>query len=709
MSKNQFQSLLALFFLTFSSYAYPGIDDYFPYDVKPSSSNYGITGILEIPNARFMEEASLRFNFSSSYPYEYTSLVASPFTWMEASYRYAEIKTQKYGPSSYSGNQSLKDKGFDIKFRLLQEGFIKPSLALGFRDLAGTGLFSSEYIVASKRIRNLDISLGLGWGLLGLEDSISNPLSSLSKTFDERESDFGQGGEFSYSSWFSGTTSIFGGLEYELKKYGLRLKIEYDTSKPDSRISIERSKSRVNFGFAYSYSNNLVLSSSFERGNTFRIGFNLKGNFLKDTIPKPKPKNVVILNKQQKESIKNNNDIFYRSLNKSLRDEQIYIQAANLEDDQVDVAIASSRFFTLTRTIGRTARIVSALSPDGIEKINVHAMNGDFEVARVGLDKKEFDLGNSNEGSYPELLNKSDLSSENHKPLYKDAKFMPKTNLPSFDWNMSPSIRHQIGGPEGFYLGQLLWKTDTTVKFSRNFNLYTSFGINIYDTFSNFNNPSQSSIPHVRSDIQDYLREGKNHIQKLKFEYMTSPYKDIFLRIDAGLLEEMFGGIGGEVLYRPFNRRTSLGLSVHKLKQRDYDQRFSFREYQTTSGHLSVYSDLPYKISSHIMIGKYLAGDKGVTLDLSRRFKSGFILGVFATKTNLSSEEFGEGSFDKGFYFSIPLNLFYSDFRTGSISFGLHPLTKDGGAILNQHNSLFSILGDTNRSSIERDWDYIYE
>ena len=97
-------------------------------------------------------------------------------------------------------------------------------------------------------------------------------------------------------------------------------------------------------------------------------------------------------------------------------------------------------------------------------------MNGDFEVARVGLDKKEFDLGNSNEGSYPELLNKSDLSSENHKPLYKDAKFMPKTNLPSFDWNMSPSIRHQIGGPEGFYLGQLLWKTDTTVKFSRNFN-----------------------------------------------------------------------------------------------------------------------------------------------------------------------------------------------------------------------------------------------
>ena len=104
-------------------------------------------------------------------------------------------------------------------------------------------------------------------------------------------------------------------------------------------------------------------------------------------------------------------------------------------------------------------------------------------------------------------------------------------------------------------------------------------------------------------------------------------------------------------------------------------------------------------------LGKYLAGDKGLTLDLSRRYNSGFVVGVFATKTNLSAEEFGEGSFDKGFYFSIPTKLFYPDFRSGVISFGLHPLTKDGGAMLQQHNSLFGILGETNKYSLKRDWD----
>ena len=91
------------------------------------------------------------------------------------------------------------------------------------------------------------------------------------------------------------------------------------------------------------------------------------------------------------------------------------------------------------------------------------------------------------------------------------------------------SLNHQIGGPEGFYLGQVFWRTDTSLKFRRNLTLYTSIGINIYDTFSDFDNPSQSTIPHVRSDIQDYLAEGKNHIERMQLQYMSSLWKDVFL------------------------------------------------------------------------------------------------------------------------------------------------------------------------------------
>ncbi len=691
------------------------IEDYYPYKVMPSSSNYGNTGILEIPNARMMPEASLRFNFSSSFPNEFTSLTASPFNWLEASYRYVEIKNRLYGPASYSGNQSLKDKGFDIKVLIRNETYIFPSVALGLRDIAGTGLFSAEYIVSSKRIRNLDLTLGLGWGDLGRDNNISNPLIQLNDSYRERKFDaLGQGGTFDYKKWFSGETAIFGGIEYDLPRKGLRLKLEYDTTRPDmerifktgNRTPLEVT-SRLNFGISYSLSENFTISSSFERGTQFRVSFNLMGNFLNDTIKKPRPKTVQKLNQDQQRNILDDNDLLYRSLNLSLRNESIYIQAATLKDNEIDVAVASSRFYNLTRPIGRTARIVAALAPDQVNKINIHAMNGDFEVANVSFGKEYFEKSDQGSLSTAELLKLTQIESNSDDPLFKRATFMPKVTFPEFSWNMSPGLKHQIGGPEGFYLGQLYWQTDTTIKLRRNLALYTSFGINIYDTFKDLNNPSQSAIPKVRSDIQEYLSHGKNNIKRMQLQYFAAPYKDIFTRLDIGYLEEMFGGLGGEILYRPFNKKFAIGMSIHKVKQRAYNQLLSFKEYSNTTGHVGLYMDHPYQIRSQLLAGKYLAGDKGITLDLSRRFNSGFTLGVFATKTNLSAEEFGEGSFDKGFYISVPTKLFYSDFRSGNISFGLHPLTKDGGAMLNKHNALISILGDSNANSLIRDWDEI--
>jgi len=702
---NKLAIFAAFFAVLASSPAQSSIEDYFPFSDLSSPSNYGDTGLLEIPNARFMKEASLRFNFSSSYPNEFTTITASPFKLLEASYRYTEIKNKLYGPSSYSGNQSLKDKGFDLKMRLIGEGYYRPAVALGLRDIAGTGIFSSEYLVATKSLGNFDVTAGLGWGKLGSDDSIRNPLLSLSESFQIRTGSIKEGGEFKYTDWFSGTAALFGGVEYHLRKYGLKLIAEYDSSRPDmSTISPVEVKSNFNLGLNYHLSNNLQLGLSFERGTNFRMSFSLKGNFLKDTISKPPPKNIIALSKEQKKKSFKNPDIFYRSLNKSLRDEKIFIQSATLKDAEVSVAIASSRFRNIPRMAGRSAAIISALASEDVERMNIHVMNGDLEIATLKINRNKFDAAKAFKGSPQEVLKVSLIDSNSNNPLISDSDFNPRIDFPEFSWTMSPALKHQIGGPEGFYLGQIFWKTDTTIKFRRNLSLYTSFGINLYDTFNDLKNPSQSNIPHVRSDIQDYLSEGKNNLQRMKLEYMFSPFKDIYMRADLGLIEEMFGGFGGEILYRPIDNDYSLGLSVHRVKQRGYKQRFSFKEYETTTGHASLYYDFPMGISSQLSIGRYLAGDKGATIDLSRRFTSGFVLGIFATKTELSEEEFGEGSFDKGFYFSIPTSLFYSDFRTGNISFGLHPLTKDGGAFLIQHNSLFSILGDSSKNSILRDW-----
>ena len=715
MWKKSYFLLLGIVASSFCPLIFSSIEDYYPQDLGPSSSNYGETGLFEMSTARFMEEGSLKLGISNSYPNEYTYIVATPFSWLETAYRYSELKTRKYGPFGYSGNQTAKDKGFDLKIKLLNETFYLPQLAFGIRDLAGTGVFSGEYLVGSKEVGNFDVSLGLGWGTLGRAGNIENPLLGISDGFKTRDSQVGQGGAFNIKDWFSGEkASLYGGIEYYLFRHGLTLKLEYDTT--HDGITLDETglpvKSRYNFGISKPFSKWVDLGLSYERGSEFRISFSVKGNYGRGSlVPKTEtPKNVVRLNKEQKNNILRDNRIFYRSINKNLGEENIYIQGATLNTRSAEIIIAQNRFRSYPRAVGRTARIVSALSPDEVDKLEIIMMNGDIRVSSISINRKELDLSINYKSSPNELLAKSELKTiEDNTPSVLTTDFKPSVNFPEFFWNMSPALRHQIGGPEAFYLGQLWWRIDASIKFKRNLALHTTLGFDIYNTFDQFANPSYSSIPHVRSDIQEYLLEGKNNIARMKIDYLWSPKKDLFARIDLGYLEEMFGGFGGEIYYRPFNKKFSTSLSLHHVKQRAYDQRFGFKDYQTETGHLGLYYDFPYQIQSQFLFGKYLAGDIGATLDLSRRFHNGFTLGIFATKTNLSSVEFGEGSFDKGFYFSIPVDLFYTNYQTGDISFGMHPLTKDGGAMLSHHNSLYALFGDTAKSSLLRDWNDILD
>ena len=58
-------------FSLFSGGAFCSIYDYFPKKLEPSSSSYGITGLIQMPNARLMKEGSMKIGASFSYPHEY--------------------------------------------------------------------------------------------------------------------------------------------------------------------------------------------------------------------------------------------------------------------------------------------------------------------------------------------------------------------------------------------------------------------------------------------------------------------------------------------------------------------------------------------------------------------------------------------------------------------------------------------------------------
>jgi hypothetical protein len=207
-----------------------------------------------------------------------------------------------------------------------------------------------------------------------------------------------------------------------------------------------------------------------------------------------------------------------------------------------------------------------------------------------------------------------------------------------------------------------------------------AYGENIVHNFDESTRVSNSKLTRVRTDVVKYLTEGNSGLDSLYLEKRGTAKKDVHYRFFAGVLESMYSGIGGEVLYQPYQSRVAYGLSANWVQQRDYDKSFNHLDYKTTTALASIYWASPfYNFDVAVHAGKYLAKDLGATLEVRRTFHNGWSVGLWATKTNVSAEDFGEGSFDKGMYFKIPLNGIFGASNRSNYTNRLRPIQRDGG------------------------------
>ena len=241
-------------------------------------NSHGQLGYINTPSAFTMKANSVSFGIDRGIPDRKIFLIASPFDRIDATLFYADITGRKYGSVF---KQSYKDKGFSFKY-MLKEADKFPAIAIGINDLAGTGLYSSEYLVLSNNYKKLNYSLGIGWGQYSSGINFRNPLGSIDKNFYDRPvlpNDFiDQGGSFTYKNYFSGqTASIFGGVSYKFNN-NLDLILEYDPTLMPGPINYETPKSNINFGLGFS-TKYFGGKLSFIRGNEISLQFNYQETF----------------------------------------------------------------------------------------------------------------------------------------------------------------------------------------------------------------------------------------------------------------------------------------------------------------------------------------------------------------------------------------------------------------------------------------------
>ena len=632
---------------------------------------------------------------------------------MEASYFY-------YRPSDLIWEGNLKrghflDKGFNLKFIYRPKNYKLPNIAIGLDDFAGTGFFTREYVVATSMQKNIKSTFGIGWGKYAGKNSFKNPLSQLSSSLSSRpliSDNYSLGGSLSYDQWFRGNASIFGGLEWRIPNInGLNIKLEYDPfnyldfsapNRSDRVYEIRKKDSNLNIGLSYALNKHLTIDASFIKGNTVNISFNMAITFDDSLAKKSKFKPTVL----KQDIIKKEKSVFYENLLFNLNNNNLFLQTSTLyKNGNLDIAISSSDYRNAVRSSSYAAYIskeVADLNNIDLSLINVAHVNAGIELNNITYIARNLNA----ENNIPiELKIRNTILDSGNTNKYLDAEFKPSVNFPLVFSSISPSIVSHLGNPEKFYFGGINLQYISEVQFNRNLLLSTELNLPLYDNFQDTISGSASLMRHVRTDLMQYLKEDDIYIKRMQLDYIWTPYKDIYAKISGGIFEPMYGGFGGELLYKPYSKNYNFGLELFYVNQRSFDQRFNFQDYETVTGHISLGYYFAYGIESNISFGRYLAKDDGYTFDIGRRTKSGFKAGVYFTRTNVSAELFGEGSFDKGFYFQIPLDLFNNNYKGNYSTFKLSPLTRDGGAKLIHDKDLRGLIYNSSFYELNRQWD----
>jgi len=616
-------------------------------------NNHGVVGLINMPSARFYDESAHGITLYDGTPDQKITLSSNPFDWMEASFFYTSLQNKNYCGASYDPvcRQDYKDKGFNFKLRLKEEG-IFPAIAIGFNDLAGTGLYSSEYVVGSYGLNNIDIHFGLGYGTMNQsKNSINNPLEYLSDRFKNRPAQYeDKGGQFQPSRYFSGEkASPFYGISYSINKKIL-LKFERDTTANNGFINYDIPSSDFSFGLDYAINDNFSIGISHERGIYTSLKFIYKNN----------PK-YSVEKYQYKEASVSEDSNRYTKLIKNLEENGIGVN--KISETASSIGIELTQF--VHPGIGLIEEIIDSSARDaGINK-------------NIKKDIKIADLRAISEIE--------DSFEKNSELIYEREKTR------SFNTNTGIKFRPFLASREEFFKGALLLENDSEFIFKDYLIFSSNLKYSIADNFDDLIYPPVNVFPaQVRSDIKDYLKnmnKGGVLIGRAQLDYHITPKKNHHLMFSGGIFEDMFSGYGFEYLYFKYDTNYAIGFELFNVKKRDYEWRFGTLDYENITGSVNFYfrnyGSIPFDMKlSH---GEYLAGDFGTTIEFSRTFENGTKFGAFASNTDVTSEQFGEGTFDKGIFFNIPI---YGNF----INYTWKPLTKDPGAKLNRKNSLHDLL-----------------
>jgi Exopolysaccharide biosynthesis protein YbjH len=650
-------------------------------------NDFGITGIIDIPSARMPAESTLTTTYSRKDIADIYSVSYQVLPRLEAAFRYTIFNARERSPilgkPCFQGADYCdigRDRSFEVKYRLMDESQWIPELSVGIRDLLGTGAWGSEYLVASKRVGDLDLTAGIGWGRFADRAIARNPLTYLDDRFKSRDGDSGVGGTFATRLFFRGENiGFFGGLRYRVPESNFDLVAAYnsDSYARERFFGTISDSAPLSYGLEWESNSGVTLGVSRQQGNQWGLRFSAQLDTAARAPRKP-PNGFSDIDSDPVPAVDwapgmhwwprlahdaESSGLLVRSYWISEDGHTLELRYSNttyqLEADAIRRVLELARLYAPIsvrefRLTGDALGLPTHQVTYRRERLDIPAVLADTRAIAIALPGESTRISESRAYRYPNGLLSVGL---NARAYLFDPEF-------PLLYQLSARLRGDVDLGSGWAVGAT-WVQRLKSQFDR------------------IDRTSDSQLPTVRTLLKDYLQQGESGIDELFLAKRGKLTPSIFFQAYGGILEEMYSGIGAEVLWRPLDRPVAVGINLNSVVQRDFDKLFGTRDYKTITGHVSVYWATPYRdfdVVAHA--GRYLAKDLGATLEIQKRFANGWSIGAFATITDVPFSKFGEGSFDKGLIFNIPFDLYSPKNTRGSYRTILRPINRDGGRML---------------------------
>jgi hypothetical protein len=672
----------------------------------PSTNLNGATGLIDMPTGESQPDGYFGLDHGQLAAMGRNTLSFQITPRLSGSFRYMALGNwnRKSCPPDCKGINRFDtyyDRNFDVRFKLLNEGKYLPAVTIGLQDFIGTSLNMAEYIAMTKTFGNrLKVTAGLGFGRMATQGAIGTLVGPRPKV------DFGLGGLPNVGQWFRGQAAPFGGIEFKISDK-LTLKAEYSSDSylvESDRREIFTHRSPLNFGIEYQATKALRVGAYSMYGD--RIGFNFSVLIDPALRPLGGVRGPGPLPVRPRPPIQESPEVWTTTwldqpdakqrlldaMNATLDKNELEVEQISVTADTAQVRFRNVNYDAASQAVGRIARAMTHAMPASIETFEIVPMVYGMPTAKVvvrrsDVEALEFapDAGNA--------VRARISIAEAGRPL-ADRLTNPEL-LPKFKWSLVPYVQTMLFHPRVPIQALYGVRLSANLELSRGFLISAAVNDKWGGKVRSRNrNRVDSAIPAVRSDTAVYLDQGDPALTVLNAVWLGKLAPQLYSRVSVGYLELMFGGVAAEVMWKPVNRRWAIGADLNYVAQRNSDGGLGFDtyDYRVATGFVSGYFDLGKGYEVQLDAGRYLAGDVGATFTLMRTFANGWKIGAFATFTNLSAKQFGEGSFDKGLKFEFPLSWFTGQGTRTILPFTLRPLGRDGGARLNLGNRLIRLV-----------------